>query len=188
MQTNSVDKNSPEYLQNKLSSARHSLLLVVIFTVINLILLLCDGQTYFLFSASVPYYLTLFGMLMDAGAGGSVFTVTALVIAAACLAAYLLCWLLSKKRIGWYVVAMVLFILDTVMLLWMSVSLDILTDNVIDLLIHGWVLVELAQALRAHKKLKAMPAPVPEAEPVMAATPEVSLPNAPADIATDDSL
>lgn len=70
----------------------------------------------------------------------------------------------------------------------MSVSLDILTDNVIDLLIHGWVLVELAQALRAHKKLKAMPAPVPEAEPVMAAAQEASLPNAPADIATDDSL
>lgn len=188
MQVNSVDKNSPEYLQNKLSSARHTLLLVVIFTVINLVLLLCDGQTYFLFSASVPYYLTIFGMLMDAGAGGSIFTVTALVIAAICLAAYLLCWLLCKKRIGWYVVAMVLFILDTVMLLWMSVSQEILTDNVIDLLIHGWVLVELVQALRAHKKRKAMPVPVPEAGPAMAATPEADFSNVPEDAIPDDSI
>ena len=64
-----VDKNSREYLENKMKSARHSLLLVLIFTVVNLVLLLADGNTYFLFSASVPYYLTAFGMGMDADAG-----------------------------------------------------------------------------------------------------------------------
>ena len=104
-----IDKNSREYLENKMKSARHSLLLVLIFTVVNLVLLLADGNTYFLFSASVPYYLTAFGMGMDAEMGISVFTTTALVISAVILAAYLLCWIFSKRRVGWYVVALVLF-------------------------------------------------------------------------------
>ena len=169
-----IDKNSREYLENKMKSARHSLLLVLIFTVVNLVLLLADGNTYFLFSASVPYYLTAFGMGMDAEMGISVFTTTALVISAVILAAYLLCWIFSKKRVGWYVVALVLFILDTVLLVRLALSFDALADSIMDLVFHAWVVLELCQALSCHKKLKALP-PEPVAEPV----PTAAVPQAP---------
>ena len=165
-----VDKNSREYLENKMKSARHSLLLVLIFTVVNLVLLLADGNTYFLFSASVPYYLTAFGMGMDADAGGGVFTTTALVISAIILAAYLLCWIFSKKRVGWYVAALVLFIIDTALLVLLALAFEMLADSIMDLVFHGWVVLELCQALVCHKKLKALP-PEPEAEPVPAPWP-----------------
>ena len=165
-----VDKNSREYLENKMKSARHSLLLVLIFTVVNLVLLLADGNTYFLFSASVPYYLTAFGMGMDADAGGSVFTTTALVISAIILAAYLLCWIFSKKRVGWYVAALVLFIIDTALLVLLALAFEMLADSIMDLVFHGWVVLELCQALVCHKKLKVLP-PEPEAEPVPAPWP-----------------
>lgn len=165
-----VDKNSREYLENKMKSARHSLLLVLIFTVVNLVLLLADGNTYFLFSASVPFYLTVFGMGMDADAGGSVFTTTALVISAIILAAYLLCWIFSKKRVGWYVAALVLFIIDTALLVLLALAFEMLADSIMDLVFHGWVVLELCQALVCHKKLKALP-PEPEAEPVPAPWP-----------------
>ena len=165
-----VDKNSREYLENKMKSARHSLLLVLIFTVVNLVLLLADGNTYFLFSASVPFYLTVFGMGMDADAGGSVFTTTALVISAIILAAYLLCWIFSKKRVGWYVAALVLFIIDTALLVLLALAFEMLADSIMDLVFHGWVVLELCQALVCHKKLKALP-PEPEAEPVPAPGP-----------------
>lgn len=52
---NPVDKNSPEYLLKQIAGGRYSLLLILIFTVVNLVLLLVDSDRYFLFSASVPY-------------------------------------------------------------------------------------------------------------------------------------
>ena len=168
-----VDKNSREYLESKVKNARFSLLLVLIFTVVNLVFLLTDGNTYFLFSASVPYYLTAFGMGMDLELGGSVFTTTALVISAVILAAYLLCWIFSKKRIGWYVVALVLFAIDTALLVLLALEFAILKDSIMDLVFHGWVVLELCQALSCHKKLKALP-PEPAAEPVPAPWPPAS--------------
>lgn len=163
MKSNNIDVNSRQYLEGKLKGARHSLLLVLVFTVVNLVLLLTDGNTYFLFSAAVPYYLTGFGIGMDYGTGSHVFTTTALVISAIILVAYLLCWIFSKKKVGWYVVALVLFILDTVLLVLMALALDLLRDSIMDLVFHAWVVVELCRALSAHKKLKNMP-PEPVAE------------------------
>lgn len=161
-----ADKNSREYQVRKLATARSSLIVVIAFTVINLILLLTESKTYFLFSASVPSFLTAFGMGMDIGLGNpgiGVYTTTALVISTVIVAAYLLCWILSKKRSGWFVVAAVLFIIDTVLLVLLSLSVDTLRENIVDLIFHAWVLVELFQAIAAAKKLKNMPA-----EPVMA--------------------
>ena len=160
-----VDKNSREYLESKIKSARHSLLPVLIFTIVNLVLLLSDGSTYFLFSASVPYYLTAFGMGMDLELTGSVFTTTALVISAVILAAYLLCWIFSKKKVGWYVFALVLFIVDTALLVLLALSFEMLADSIMDLVFHAWVVLELCQALSCHKKLQVLP-PEPVAVPV----------------------
>ncbi len=178
MRANNIDKNSREYLLRQMTSARTNLLLVIVFTVVNLVLLLTDGSTYFLFSASVPYYFTAIGMGMDMDAGGSVFTVTALVISALILVAYLLCWILSKKRIGWYIVAFVMFILDTVMLVVMAGSLGLLSDSIVDLIFHAWVLLGLGQALVANKKLKKLPPEeiAAEAQPVPAAPAPVEEP------------
>ena len=163
MKSNHVDKNSRSYLESKMKSARYSLLLVIIFTVVNLVLLLTESDRYFLFSAAVPYYLTAFGMGMDMDAGGSVFTATALVISGICLAAYLLCWIFSKRRVGWFCVALVLFLIDTVLFVLLALGLELLRDSIMDLVFHVWVVVELIQALSCHKKLKNLPAePVPE--------------------------
>jgi hypothetical protein len=160
MNNKGIDKNSREYLEKKVASARHSLLLVLIFTVINLVMLLVDSNSYFLFSASVPYYLTAFGLGMDMGMGTSgigVFTTTALVISVVILVMYLVCWLLTKKRPAWYVVAAVLFALDTVVLVLVALGFDAIADSVMDFVFHAWVIIELFQAVSANKKLKNLP-------------------------------
>ena len=54
MKNNVVDKTSPEYLVKQVAGSRSSLLMVLIFTVVNLAMLLLDSGSYFLFSASVP--------------------------------------------------------------------------------------------------------------------------------------
>ena len=78
------DKNTREYQENLYRGSRYNLLVVLIFTVINLVMLLVGSGSYFLFSASIPYYLTVFGYMFDNYTVGT-FTLTALVIAAAIL-------------------------------------------------------------------------------------------------------
>ena len=155
---NPADKNSPEYLLKQIAGGRYSLLLILIFTVVNLILLLVDSGRYFLFSASVPYYFTAFGIGMDSAFSGSfgTFTITALVISLMILGVYLLCWVLSKKRTGWLTAALVLFCVDTVGLLFLSYIFE--TSSLLDLLLHIWAICELAHAIYCAGKLKKLSA------------------------------
>ena len=163
---NKPDKNSPAYLMSQINGGRYSLLLILIFTVVNLLMVLLDTDRYFLFSASVPYYLTLFGKAMDNGFSDGAwdvtgtYTITALVVSLVILALYFLCWLLSRKRTGWMTGALALFVLDTVALVLFSYVLyGSPMVNVMDILLHGWALWELFRAVRCNKKLKEMPIP-----------------------------
>ena len=148
-----ADKNSREYLLRQVNNGRYSLLLIVIFTVLNLVLTILDTGRYFLFSASVPYYLVFLGMAIENGfvygawnVKGTL-TYTGLVIALVIVAVYLLCWILSKKRAGWLTAALVLVF-----------SLyDDPASQLVDLLLHVWAIVELIQAVRGSKKLRELP-------------------------------
>ena len=145
-----VDKNSREYLLRQVANGRYSLLLIVILTVVNLIMTILDTNTYFLFSASVPYYLVFVGMGIENGFVNGAWNVkgtltyTGLVIALVIVAVYLLCWLLSKKRAGWLTAALVLFIIDTVALVVITFALyDSPMGKLVDFLLHIWAIVEL---------------------------------------------
>lgn len=155
------DKNSRSYLLAQLAGGRFSLMLILIFTLINLTMVLLDSDRYFLFSASVPYYLTLFGKAMDNGFSSGTwdvigaYTTTTLIVSVVILALYLLCWLMSRKRAGWLTGALVLIVLDTSALVLVTYVLyGSPIVNILDLLLHTWVLWELFQAVRANKKLK----------------------------------
>ena len=160
-----ADKNSPEYLRAQINGGRYGLMLVAILTAVNLLMVLLDADRYFLFSASVPYYLVFLGKGLENGfADGDwsvsgTLTYTGLAIALVILAVYVACWLLSKKRSGWMTAALVLFSVDTVALLGIAF---VLYDNpavkLVDFLLHIWAIVEMAQAVRASRKLKALAA------------------------------
>lgn len=164
MARNAVDKNSPDYLRSQVANGRHSLLLILGFTVVNLVMVLLDSGTYFLFSASVPYYLTLFSKGIDNGfvdgawPENGPYTIAALIVSAVILVLFLVCWLLSKKRPGWLVPALVLFVVDTLALLWCTFNL--LNDsagNIMDFVFHFWAIWELIRAIRCSSKLKNLP-------------------------------
>jgi len=165
-----VDKNSKSYLAQQVNGGRGTLLAVVVLTLINLVLLVLNQDTYFLFSASVPYYLTFFGKLMDNGfepwpwTVNGTYTISALVVAAVILILFLLCWLLSKKRSVWLTVGFVLFVVDTVALIAVSFLLfENPMENIMDLLIHIWAIWQLFQGVRCAAKLKALPEETMEA-------------------------
>ena len=154
---------SRENLLRKITSARHSLLLIMIFTVINMVMALLDSGSYFLFSISVPYYMTLLGMLMDYGTVGT-YAITGTVIGAVILVVYLLCWLLSKKKTGWLTVAFVLMIVDTAALALFTFTLyENPAANLFDFLLHAWMLWDLFKGFTAGSKLKKLPAEAEDA-------------------------
>lgn len=153
-------------LENRFKNSRGNLLLIVVFTLINIVLLATNSDSYFLFSAYIPYALVDLGMFLCGRYpdeyygeefadmeffGSSVFTVF-IIIAVLATAVYLLCWFLSNKnRYGWLIFALVLFVGDT---LTMFLFLGISSEIVIDFIFHISVIVSLSFGISAGVKLK----------------------------------
>jgi len=166
------------FYEQKYRTSRMNLLLVVAFTAINLILLVTNSNSYFLFSAFIPYFIASIGMLLcgrfpeeyyeDGFAdmtflGGSVFAVI-LIIAFVITLLYLLTWFMSSKnRSAWLIVSLVLFSLDTLGMLFIG---GISVDSILDVLFHAWVIYYLIIGINAAKKLKELP-PDEELAPVI---------------------
>lgn len=156
-----------ETLQNKYNAARGNLLLAIVFTLINIALLFADG-TYFLFSIYVPYFIASLGMIITGkmpqefyqeGWEGTEFLgdsalVVMLVISLVIVGLYFLSWILSKKnKVGWLIFALVLFSIDTIAMLF----LQGITESIIDIVFHVWVIVCLVSGIRSYNKLKDLP-------------------------------
>lgn len=174
-----VQLSQRQLLEARVRNSRNNILWVVAFTLINILLLVSNSNSYFLFSAYIPYMLADYGMyfggiypaeyygefLPEITFLGNGYFATMLVIAAVILVLYVLCWVFAKKKpTAWLIVALVLFSMDTALFLLMQgINLALLVDY----LFHGWVIVILAMGLSAIKKLKALPEeeiPAPEAE------------------------
>lgn len=164
-----------QQLEVKYAGARRDILLVLAFTVINIFLLVTNSNTYFLFSAYIPYAITDFAMYFCGkypaeyyeGAsmdlfGDGVFAVL-MAAAALILVMYLLSWIFSNKgRGGWLIFALVLFGLDCVGLALMMVDMVSMgasfADYLFDILFHVWCMVSLIGGVSACYKLKKLPA------------------------------
>lgn len=167
--SNTQQVSQQEMLSSKYQNARHNILLVVVFTLINLVLLITNSNTYFLFSAIIPYYIVDLAMLLCGKYPAEFYTgefagmeyldnsffVTAIVMAAVILILYLLSWFYAKKpSVGWMVFALVFFVIDTLAMLWLS---GISSDMILDIVFHGWVIVSLINGIISYSKLKKLP-------------------------------
>ena len=164
---NTVPLSPRAELENKYRNCRANLLLVTIVSVINLFSLALS-QTYFLFSARMPSFMIEL-ILVSVEEGVEIpFSdlLIPIVIGLVMTVPYLLCWIFSKKRVGWMIAALVLFSLDCIFMLIMYN----LSAVVIDLLFHAWVMFYLITGVIHGTKLKTMP----EDEPL----PEINLGNA----------
>lgn len=153
-------------LQARYDGARKNLFLVVMFSLINLILLVVNSFTYFLFSASIPYLIADLAKYLCGMYPADYYEISyeeafffpravfwiAVVVAVLILAFYVLCFFLSgKNRVGWLITALVCFALDTVvMFLYYGIS----ADMIMDIVFHVWVIVSLSIGIHAHFKRK----------------------------------
>lgn len=156
------------FYEQKYKISRMNLLMVVAFTAINLILLVTNANSYFLFSAFFPYFITSIGMLMcgrfpeeyyegmeDMVFLDNAFFVVLLIASIIITLLYLATWFFSgKNRGGWLIAALVLFGVDTLGMLAIG---GFSFDSLFDLLFHAWVIYYLIIGINAHFKLKNLP-------------------------------
>ena len=149
--------------QSRFNAARTNLILVVAFSLFNLIALATNSGYYFLFSLSIPYLLTDIGMFFTGmypdefytgEYAGMLFADKSLfwgmlIVSILILGIYTLLFFLSKKNDKMLKVALVLFCLDTAVML-----LNYGFSAIVDLAFHVWVIVILAMGVKASKKLK----------------------------------
>ena len=150
-----VDKNSREFAVIQRDSSRLMILITIIFTLLNMVLLLCGAERFFLFAATLPYYITWFGMLFDGGGVGST-TVAALVLAVIFLTVFVMGWIFSKKSRGWVKAMLVAHIVDTVALLAIFLAFRMAVGSILDIAIHFALVWEMVNLQRHDVKLRAM--------------------------------
>ncbi len=168
-------KSKPNNLETKYNSSINNLLLVVVFSLVNIVLLVTNSDTYFLFSAFIPYFAADYGMYFcgmypeeyyydvpDMVFEDKSLLWATIAIAAACLLIYLLCWFLAKKKkIGAVVFALVIFVIDTIAMLWIT---GFSMESIVDIVIHIWVVSYLVIAIVTYFKMKKLPEEVLEAD------------------------
>lgn len=175
-----------EVLEQKYKLARNNLLIVIVFTLLNMILMLTGSDRYMLFSASVPYFLVLYGMLMTGKMPvewyegdmseysflDTSFLVVMTVLAFFFVAFYALVWYFSRnKSKGWMIAALVFIVIDTI---GMFVLLGFDMSMILDLVVHIWIIYELAVGIITIQKLKNLPPEEPQTEEATEAVAEES--------------
>ena len=102
--------------------ARLSLLFMIVVTLVDMALVLTDNDSIYLFSNTLAHLFVLGGRELSrtvgiAGPLGGNNLEQGLILAVVVLLSYLLCWIFSGRRRGWMILALVLFGLDTLILL-----------------------------------------------------------------------
>lgn len=157
-----------QMLENRYQSYRHEIIFMVFCTVINIILLLTKSNTYFLFSAFIPYCLVDVGMFLCGKYPAEAYTgefngmklydnsvlVILCILAFIGIALYFLCWLLSKKKVGWLITALVFVSIDTVALFAIA-GFD--RTMIFDYVFHALVIAYLILGIITYSKLKKLP-------------------------------
>lgn len=165
-------------LELKYENSRKNLLLVLVFSLVNVVALAANTGYYFLFSAYFPVFLVDLGFMVcgkypieiyeelglniaDFEALSSIFPVF-VALAVICALFYLLFFFLSRKGKGaWMIVALVFFCIDSVFLLLLG-GFDV--TMILDYVFHAWVIYALITGVMAYSKLKKLPEDEPLAE------------------------
>lgn len=160
--------------ERKYENSRKSLLAIVVFSFINVFLILANTGLSFLFSALLPVFCIEVGKTAAEQFAVDSFITTGIVIALLIISLYLMCYFLSKKYRSFMIVALVFFSIDTLFVIWLLTFGDIL-NGIITVLFHVWGLISLIVGVNARAVLKVMPQdsssdfrPIPEASEAIA--------------------
>ena len=184
MATPTINKRGDQPLRRRLDDqyklARFTLLLVLAFTVVNLLMRISQTFVFFLFSANIPFYLLDLGMyyggiysnpspgMLAAGYGslGAPFFALMLGVAVLFVTAYFVCWLLSANRAIYLKIAFILLAVDTAFMTLTTLFglADFSIFFLVDLAMHGASLYLMGEGVAAHRRLLALSPTTPSRE------------------------
>ena len=129
-------------------SARYAIILLVALTAVNIFMRAVSIDRYFVSSVFLSYFaVNYFGELGNLALG--------VAIAAAIIVPYVLAFILSKQKPVWMIIALALFAVDTLFVIFMMVRLKRVGVSpfgmILDLLMHGFVIFELAMGVKYRK-------------------------------------
>lgn len=147
-----------EALLRRIQISRGNLILMVVFTVVNIVSYWFEFGFLFPFSAFLPFTIFDFGYYFSAELSDPNLFIIAIAIASFIVLVYLLGYFLSKKKPGWLTFMLVMYIFDTVVMIYLFTVVFVFNGSMIlDILFHVWVLYYLINGVIAFNKLKALP-------------------------------
>lgn len=149
--------NAPmnQSLDTKYKQKRMTLLLIVIFSVVNLFAL-TFGDTYFVFSSYFTMIIPIFGLEFYVATGDSMYLIVTFVLGIISVVPYLLAWIFSKKTPIWMIIGTALFGIDTIFLL-LDIPVFLAAGDftmIIDLAFHVFILIYLGIGIKQGFDLK----------------------------------
>ncbi|MCL2817149.1 MAG: hypothetical protein FWD39_02020 [Clostridiales bacterium] len=148
------DINALKQQAVKFTQSRNFLLIVVAFTAVNLLLFAFEADWYFLFSATVPLFIAGFGQGLAEESANNGFFILGLILAFAVVAAYFACWLFANRARALILVALILFGIDCLGLLWLMSIVGFDASFILDIVFHGWIIFSLISGTAAWSKLR----------------------------------
>ena len=145
-----------EDIEKNFNKGRSNLFLVVLLTSVNVVLRLTNTDISFLFAANLPSFFIDIGKYLSEESGNQILFNIGVLLAFAGIAIYGLCYVLSKKYNAWLLVALVIFPIDTLFLLFL-LTLDFNFGGIIGIGFHAWVIYNLACGVKAWSDLKKLP-------------------------------
>ncbi|MDE5996549.1 MAG: hypothetical protein K2G56_06485 [Eubacterium sp.] len=142
-----------EKLKKRVNTAKHTIILVAALTIVNTILIAVNADLVFTFSAYVPQLVTFNFADMDAEMQANSYLYIGIAIAILMALIYLALWFGAKKKAGFLIVALVLFGIDTAVLLY-DLTSYFEASYLIDVAFHAWVIYDLDIGISANSKLK----------------------------------
>ncbi|MDE5604549.1 MAG: hypothetical protein K2I73_03075 [Eubacterium sp.] len=145
-----------EKLQKRINTAKTSIILVAVLTIANTVLIAINSDMVFTFSAYVPQLVTFIFADMAADMQEKSYLYIGIAIAILMALIYVALWLGAKKKNVFIIVALVLFGIDSAVLLY-DISSYFQASYFIDIAFHAWVIYDLILGIIAYSKLKKIP-------------------------------
>ncbi len=142
-------------LQRNVRTGRITLLVILAVSLLNQLLLLLDVKYFFLFGASVPYYLNWLGQELSIYHQVTAYKVIAMLLSVGVFAAYVGCWMLSARSWKWMRIGLVMYCVDTLFMIIFAIAfLMNPVSCILWLIIHLIGVGLLYRAFRSAQELK----------------------------------
>ena len=142
-------------IQRRIQAARGNLILVIIFTIANIMSYWFQFGFMMPFSAFIPFTIFDFSYYFSVELNDPNLFIGGIILASGVILLYIMGYVLSKKKPEWLTFMLVMYVFDTVVMLYLFIGIFAFNSTMIlDILFHIWVLYYFTNGVLAVNKLK----------------------------------